>query len=264
MKDNQIDEGLLFKSEEEIKLKGRKDTYSETEKKNKFRTKNIIKFELKKEKQINKMISIKSKNKILSSFLFYSFFSYLDFSLGFYFGKEKRLLKKSDIEEIKNDIFEDKKKLGKDSKSKKKKLYIKIHNKNIKDNIIKNEYAIINNIKIILIIIMIFLIQIILSNNEFGFIKYKFSNITLKIKETGNKYVLSTSSNFEAKYNPDMIYINGQNQLPVKRRYNFNQTDNFIELIWNKPIKTVILCFLNVKILLKLIYLILIHQKLQI
>ena len=35
MKDNQIDEGLLFKSEEEIKLKGRKGAYSETEDKKK-------------------------------------------------------------------------------------------------------------------------------------------------------------------------------------------------------------------------------------
>ena len=239
MKDNQIDGGLLLKSEEELKLKGRKGDNLETEEKNKFKTKNKVKLELKNENKINKIISIKSKNKILYFFPFYSFFSNYNFPLGFNFGKEKSILKKSYFEKVKNYFFEDKNKLRTDLNLKKEKLCIKIHNKNIKDNIITKENSSINNIKIILnIIIMISFIQIMLLNNELDFIKYKFSNITLKIKGTGNKNVLSTSSNFNERYNPNMIYINGQNQLPVKRRYNFNQTDNFIELIWNQPIKS--------------------------
>jgi surface protein len=60
---------------------------------------------------------------------------------------------------------------------------------------------------------------------------YYFANITLKIKGIGIKNVLSNY--FNKNYYPDEISINGIKQNEVSYNYNFNKTDNFVELSWN-------------------------------
>ena len=77
----------------------------------------------------------------------------------------------------------------------------------------------------IYLIIIISLLQ--LSNNLY-------SNITLKINGTGTKNVLS--EDFSSNNYPNMIYINGIKQSNITYSYNLNETNNFIELIWNNSI----------------------------
>ena len=54
-------------NDDKIKLKEGKEANLEIEGKNEFKIKNKVKFEFKKENQINKMISIKIQNEILFS-----------------------------------------------------------------------------------------------------------------------------------------------------------------------------------------------------
>jgi len=71
-------------------------------------------------------------------------------------------------------------------------------------------------------------------NYKFNNCKYHFSNITLKLKGIGNKNILSNYFN-EANY-PYEISINGIKQNEVSYHYNFNKTDNYVELSWNNNI----------------------------
>jgi len=73
------------------------------------------------------------------------------------------------------------------------------------------------------------------SNNNKKFIEYKFSNITLKINGNGTKNIFTSTREYFSSY-PNMIYINGIKQPTITYSYNLNETDNFIELIWNKTI----------------------------
>ena len=75
----------------------------------------------------------------------------------------------------------------------------KIINNNKKNNI-RNIISFRNNIIIYLIIMIISFIQIILPNNNLYFIESKFSNITLNINGTGDKYILTRYSNFLSNY----------------------------------------------------------------
>ena len=110
-----------------------------------------------------------------------------------------------------------------------------IYNDNIyEDKIMKDikerkNKIIINNRIIIIYIIIIKLV--ILSNNN-NIIKY--SNIKLKIK--GNGY----NNIFNSDYNiyPDEIYINENKINNINYSYYFNNTNNYIELMWNKTINT--------------------------
>ena len=90
------------------------------------------------------------------------------------------------------------------------------------------------------------------------------SKITLKIEGKGTKNVFSSSGNYNATYYPDEVYINGNKESAVKSTYYLNQSNNIVELIWNKNKIIVVICFVIVMILLKLIYLILIVHKLLI
>ena len=68
------------------------------------------------------------------------------------------------------------------------------------------------------------------------------SNITLKIKGIGYKnifgFVKSNSAyTFPSSYYPDIIYINNE-QKEVNYSYYLNEEDNFIELIWDKDVKS--------------------------
>ena len=107
--------------------------------------------------------------------------------------------------------------------------------KNIQ-NVLINHYYNNNNISIIIIklLLIININSQILSHNKLNIILFKFSNVTLKIKGPGNKKILGFGSN----YYPSTIYINGEKQTSIYNSYNFNLTDNKVELIWNNTINS--------------------------
>ena len=119
-------------------------------------------------------------------------------------------------------------------------LTLKRKIKNKKDKLKKSEANknrikfknIINKILIIIDIIPIL-------SNKWRYIEYKSSKITLKIRGKGVKYILGydpPSNNFDSKYFPNEVYINGALQNEVTYSYNFNQIDNYVDLIWNNDI----------------------------
>jgi len=132
------------------------------------------------------------------------------------------------INRNKNGYFEEKNKLRND-------LNYKVKKVNIKRKIFKY-YFIIN----IFILTITNFFSILLSyNNKFLF-ESKFSNITLKIKGTGEKYVLSNSDSgtysFNKSYYPNMIYINGNQNFTITNKYYFDRDYNYVDLIWNNTI----------------------------
>ena len=53
----------------------------------------------------------------------------------------------------------------------------------------------------------------------------------------GNKNVFTNYSKYYKKQNyPNQIYINGEIKYTINYSYYFNQTENSVELIWNKSI----------------------------
>ena len=124
----------------------------------------------------------------------------------------------------KNDFLDYKNISGKDSIYKRINGNTKKYNKN-------NKRSIINKIiNIYLIILMIFFNLIIPSNNK---IEYKLSSITLKIKGTG--YIIILYSPIFESLRPNQLLINGVQKTP-EYRYNFEEIDNTVILIWNNPI----------------------------
>ena len=110
----------------------------------------------------------------------------------------------------------------------KKEEYIKYKNKKN----FKNIFAIIK------IIIIIRIVPLLLNNELFPF-ESNFSKITLKIKDKGFKNILgyqNQSYYFDKAYFPNEVYINGELQNIVNYSYNFNQTINYVELLWNNTI----------------------------
>ena len=107
-------------------------------------------------------------------------------------------------------------------------------------NIINN-----NNIKIrnyILIIVSI-LINIFyqIKNNIFDLFYFQYSNITLKIKGIGYNTILGNETvgyNFKGINYLKEVYINGNIQNTKEYKYYFNQTDNYVELIWDDNINS--------------------------
>ena len=185
----------------------------EKTKEKKYDSNQIIKLNMNlKENQIINLIKITKrynniKENLLNLLIFYNI-------------KEKKGIKKGKILE-KIDSFEDELKKEIDKKM----------NNNITDSI-RNIIPFTNYIIIYLIIIISF-IKIILSNNNLYFIESKFSNITLKINGTGDKYIFSkNNSDFKREYYPNIIYINGENMSTISNHYNFKQTDNLVQLIW--------------------------------
>ena len=132
------------------------------------------------------------------------------------------------INRNKNGYFEDKKLLGND-------LNYKVKRVNIKRIIVKY-YLIIN----IFILIIPYFFSILLSYSNKFFFESKFSNITLKIKGTGDKYILSISDSGTYSFNksnyPNMIYINRQQNFTITNKYYFDKDDNYVDLIWNNTI----------------------------
>ena len=78
------------------------------------------------------------------------------------------------------------------------------------------------------------------SGLQYNLFESKFSNITLKIKGIGFKDILSNkeiSQYYFSKNNyPNNVYINGIKRDAVNYSYYFNQTDNFVELVWTQSI----------------------------
>ena len=82
--------------------------------------------------------------------------------------------------------------------------------------------------------IFIFILNIFINkcyNIELYKVKYHLANVTLKIKGIGDEKILSNQ--FNSNYYPSKVYINEVIQNEVKYIYNFNKTDNYIELFWN-------------------------------
>ena len=86
--------------------------------------------------------------------------------------------------------------------------------------------------------IIIFIISsIILSSNstidENDLDESKYSYITLTIGK-GENYVYSKSYDFDT---PEIVYINENKKELVNKSYTFEETENSVILIWEKPIK---------------------------
>ena len=94
-----------------------------------------------------------------------------------------------------------------------------------------------NNFLFIKLLLILNLFMRILPFNYINPIKLKYSKITLKVKGIGNKKVFNTIL-VDRYFFPDEININGKNQNEVNPSYNLNQTDNIVNLIWNKDINS--------------------------
>ena len=138
----------------------------------------------------------------------------------------------------------------KDLNLKERKKYKNENNKTIENKINKRKNKIIGNNKkisnyiIIIIIKSVIILDIFnqkVKNNIFDSFYYQFSNITLKIKGKGNNYIFGHNINgllFSTYSYPNKVYINGIKQIIyyLDGIFFFNETDNLVELIWNKDI----------------------------
>ena len=104
-------------------------------------------------------------------------------------------------------------------------------------NIRKN---IIRDINYIPVLIIKFLLIINLYTKIYtNIIKFNFSKISLKIKGTGEIAILGNITdilyeiNFQGISYLKRVYINGIEQDKIEYKYNFNQTINLVELIWD-------------------------------
>ena len=105
-----------------------------------------------------------------------------------------------------------------------------------KNKIIRKISHISNNISIIIkLLIKIILCIQILSHNNIR-VKFQFSSIKLKIKGTGVKDIFSSKPNYNTKYYPNEITINGNKTDIIKSSYYLEQQINTVELIWNNTI----------------------------
>ena len=134
-------------------------------------------------------------------------------------------------ESIINMILIDKKQLNNNYKIKE--SQIKKRKININDN-----NAIIINYIIIILIKFIYIFCQIKSKKLLDLFHYQNSKITLKIKGIGIYTILGnvTNGNFKSINYLNEVYINGNRQDKIEYKYNCNQTNNFIELIWDDNI----------------------------
>ena len=104
-----------------------------------------------------------------------------------------------------------------------------------------------NRININFILILILLV-IPIKSKESGKINNNnnYSYITLVINGIGKKNVFHprNANDICKKFdNPDEVFINGINQSIVNYEYNFNESKNFVKLIWNKKVNYTICLF---------------------
>ena len=104
-----------------------------------------------------------------------------------------------------------------------------------KKNLIRNEIYFKKFIAFAKYIVLLIALNNIFVNNKISSIKYNSYNITLKVKGTGIKQVISNQYFLEKNY-PDEVMINGIKQEKVTYNYYLNQTVNYIELIWSNLI----------------------------
>ena len=165
----------------------------------------------------SKMINDKSKiNNIDYNFVIIILILILIIQIFTFFFKRKSL---------KNNLREDRRKdiLKKIKQNK----YIDIN----KDSININKVKIIKYIKIFIIkFLFINIFTQIKSNNIF----FCYSNITLKIKESGKQAILGTD--FQGMEYLKEVIINGNKNDTLAKIYYFEQTDNFVELIFSDNI----------------------------
>ena len=105
-------------------------------------------------------------------------------------------------------------------------------NTNDKNAIIRNYVS----ISLIIFILITLLSQIKSSNIIYDSFHLQYSyNITLKIKGIGESNIFCNEEeyNFTGIDYLEKIYINNIQENPKKYSYYFNQTENFVELIWN-------------------------------
>ena len=104
---------------------------------------------------------------------------------------------------------------------------------NINNNIIIRNYIIIN-----ISILINILYQI--KNNIFDLFYFQYSKITLKIRGIGYNNIIGNDNfcKFQGINYLKEVYINGNKQDTIEYKYNFNQTDNFVELIWDDNINS--------------------------
>ena len=90
-----------------------------------------------------------------------------------------------------------------------------------------------NNFNILLIIINSIIITKLLCRtiSIYDFVFFQDSKITLKVKGIGENVILN--SNYQNKNYLKEVFINGEKKNIVTYKYQFNQTENFVELIWN-------------------------------
>ena len=99
------------------------------------------------------------------------------------------------------------------------------------------------------IIQYIFIITTIISfdlSNEKNFNYLQDSSITLKIKKKGKDiYVYYTKCVNKCSQMFDEIYINGKKENQIKNKYDFDEEDNIIKLIWTKKVESIECMFIG-------------------
>ena len=94
------------------------------------------------------------------------------------------------------------------------------------------------------ILILINAINLIFLTDKSYFQYMHSSYITLKVKGTGYRQVFCQKlSDFDTVYYPNEIYINDEKQDSINHSYLFNQTYNYVKLIWYNNINSTALMF---------------------
>ena len=139
-------------------------------------------------------------------------------------------------------------------KQKEEKEYIRDKNKlkekgsKIRKNYIKGNIIRDNNFISIIIIYLILMNLFIKTKNSIYLFNYnQESKISLKIIGIGENAILGNETDhyFNGINYLEKVIINGNEQETIDYRYYFNQTDNYVELIWNDSINTCINMFHN-------------------
>ena len=108
-------------------------------------------------------------------------------------------------------------------------IYLNLKKDTIKINTIENIIIFFNYITVCIIKFLIIINYF--NQTESNIILFKNTKISLKIKGVGESIILDVD--FDKKYYPNEVYINGNKQNKISNTYFFNQTDNFVELIWD-------------------------------
>ena len=119
----------------------------------------------------------------------------------------------------------------------KKQIIINNKSKKIKSNFIKNT---INYFIISYVSILIYSIEL-----KQNYIFSYFSNITITIKGPGRKSIFSASCGRTKFPDPKYVYINNILQETVSDKYDFNETENNIKLVWENKINNCNCLFQN-------------------